>query len=418
MHPSIPEVRQNVPPIPQQKRYANDELRSSAAAEAARRPFGVPGSGAEMWMLRGLLFVAAAAICRSLQPGGLSRVTAGLLGLFFAALVLGVEWRSRKEEPADVLGGAMGAAAGIFVALLTVLLVSRTALTEPGKSCLEYLSLIAFGYLGLVLGARQGSEALRRWGGTAVQEEQQREGLKLLDTSVLIDGRIADISDAHFLDGVLVVPQFVLRELQMVADSNDPLKRQRGRRGLEVLQRMQKMTHIDVRILDDAALDGEVDDKLVELARRTGAKIVTNDFNLNKVATVQGLAVLNVNLLANAMKPVVLPGEAMRVLILREGKEPNQGVAYLDDGTMVVVDNARRLINKSVDVVVTSVHQTTAGKMIFGRVDERAEQNSPSARQAAAGASSARGDVAQNAGDNPPQTGRQPGSGLSDRGNG
>jgi len=418
MHPSIPEVRQNVPPIPQQKRYANGELRSAATAEAARGPFGVPGSGAEMWMLRGLLFVAAAAICRGLQPGGLSRVTAGLLGLFFAALVLGVEWRTRKEKPADVLGGALGAAAGIFVALLTVLLVSRTALTEPGKSCLEYLSLIAFGYLGLVLGARQGSEALRSWGGTAAPEEQHREALKLLDTSVLIDGRIADISDAHFLDGVLVVPQFVLRELQMVADSNDPLKRQRGRRGLEVLQRMQKMAHMDVRILDDdPAQDGEVDDKLVELARRTGAKIVTNDFNLNKVATVQGLAVLNVNLLANAMKPVVLPGEAMRVLILREGKEPNQGVAYLDDGTMVVVDNARRMINKSVDVVVTSVHQTTAGKMIFGRVDERAEQNSLSAKQVAAGASSPRRDVAQTAGDNPPQIGRQPGSGLPERGN-
>jgi len=181
---------------------------------------------------------------------------------------------------------------------------------------------------------------------------------------------------------------------------------------------MQKMAHMDVRILDDdSAQDGEVDDKLVELARRTGAKIVTNDFNLNKVATVQGLAVLNVNLLANAMKPVVLPGEAMRVLILREGKEPNQGVAYLDDGTMVVVDNARRMINKSVDVVVTSVHQTTAGKMIFGRVDERAEQNSLSAKQVAAGASSPRRDVAQTAGDNPPQIGRQPGSGLPERGN-
>lgn len=407
MHPSIPEVRQNVPPIPRQRRYANGELRSSGTAEAARVPLGVPGSGAEMWMLRGLLFVAAAAICRGLQPGGLSRVAAGLLGLFFAALVLGVEWRTRREEPADVLGGAMGAAAGIFVALLTVLLVSRTALTEPGKSCLEYLSLIAFGYLGLVLGARQGGKVLRRWSGMATSEAQRPEDLKLLDTSVLIDGRIADISDAHFLDGVLVVPQFVLRELQMVADSNDPLKRQRGRRGLEVLQRMQKMAHLDVRIMDDdPAQDGEVDDKLVELARRTGAKIVTNDFNLNKVATVQGLAVLNVNLLANAMKPVVLPGEAMRVLILREGKEPNQGVAYLDDGTMVVVDNARRMINKSVDVVVTSVHQTTAGKMIFGRVDDRVEQNSLSAKQAAAGTPSPRADVLQNASDNPPPIGR------------
>jgi uncharacterized protein YacL len=218
--------------------------------------------------------------------------------------------------------------------------------------------------------------------------------LKLLDTSVLIDGRIADIAEAYFLEGVLGVPQFVLRELQTVADSSDALKRQRGRRGLEVLQRMQKMSQIEVRMLDDdSAQDATVDDKLVELARRTGAKIVTNDFNLNKVATVQGIAVLNVNLLANAMKPAVLPGESMRVLILREGKEPNQGVAYLDDGTMVVVDNARRMINKSVDVVVTSVHQTTAGKMIFGRIDERSEQGSPVARQAAAGAGPVGGDA-------------------------
>ncbi len=157
-----------------------------------------------------------------------------------------------------------------------------------------------------------------------------------------------------------------------------------------------------------------MDDKLVELARRTGAKIVTNDFNLNKVATVQGIAVLNVNLLANAMKPTVLPGEPMRVLILREGKEPNQGVAYLDDGTMVVVDSARRMINKSVDVVVTSVHQTTAGKMIFGRLDERAEQN-VLAKQAAAGAGSGRGDGGQHAADAPP-IGRPPITGLPERG--
>ena len=196
------------------------------------------------------------------------------------------------------------------------------------------------------------------------------------------------------MEGVLVVPQFVLRELQMVADSSDPLKRQRGRRGLEVLQRMKKMPQVEVRILDDdLPQGGDVDQKLVELARRTGAKIVTNDFNLNKVASVQGFSVLNVNQLANALKPVVLPGEPMRVLILREGKEPNQGVAYLDDGTMVVVDGARRLINKSVDIIVTSVHQTTAGKMIFGRLEDRAEQTASGAlRQSAAAAGAGRGD--------------------------
>jgi uncharacterized protein YacL len=218
--------------------------------------------------------------------------------------------------------------------------------------------------------------------------------MKLLDTSVLIDGRIAEICEAQFMEGVLGVPQFVLHELQMVADSSDTLKRQRGRRGLEVLQRIQKMPQVEVRILEGGLQQaGDVDHKLVELARQMGAKIVTNDFNLNKVATVQGFSVLNVNQLAHALKPAVLPGEPMRVLILREGKEPNQGVAYLDDGTMVVVDGARRMINKSVDVIVTSVHQTTAGKMIFGRLEEGAEQSSAAApmRQAAAAAGRSEG---------------------------
>jgi uncharacterized protein YacL len=172
-----------------------------------------------------------------------------------------------------------------------------------------------------------------------------------------------------------VIPQFVLRELQLVADSADPLKRQRGRRGLEVLQRIQKMPQLDVQIAeDDFAQIADVDLKLIELAKRYDAKVVTNDFNLNKVASLQGIEIMNVNLLANALKPVVLPGEVMRVFILREGKEYNQGVAYLDDGTMVVVDGARKMINKTIDINVTSVHQTTAGKMIFGRYDERGEQ--------------------------------------------
>jgi uncharacterized protein YacL len=183
------------------------------------------------------------------------------------------------------------------------------------------------------------------------------------------------------VDGTLLVPQFVLRELQMVADSADALKRQRGRRGLEVLQRIQKIPDLDVEIAeDDFPSVPDVDMKLIELAKRYNAKIVTNDFNLNKVATLQGIDVLNVNQLANALKPVVLPGEGMRVFILREGKEYNQGVAYLDDGTMVVVDGARKMINKTIDITVTSVHQTPAGKMIFGRYDERAEQQ---ARQSA-----------------------------------
>ena len=185
---------------------------------------------------------------------------------------------------------------------------------------------------------------------------------------MIIDGRIADICETGFMDGTLVIPQFVLKELQLVADSADSMKRNRGRRGLDILQKIQKMSGVEVTISDvDYPEVREVDLKLIELARTLQGKIVTNDFNLNKVAQLRGVEVLNINELANALKPVVLPGEIMKVFILKEGKEYNQGVAYLDDGTMVVVDNARKMISKTIDVVVTSVLQTTAGKMIFGR---------------------------------------------------
>lgn len=195
---------------------------------------------------------------------------------------------------------------------------------------------------------------------------------KILDTSVIIDGRIADIAETGFLDGILVVPQFVLQELQTVADSSDSMRRTRGRRGLDVLQRIQKMPNLTVQIVaQDFPQVREVDMKLIELARLFNSKIITNDFNLNKVAHVRGVEVLNINELTNSLKPIVLPGELMRVFILKEGKEYNQGVAYLDDGTMVVVDNARRMISKTIDISVTSVLQTTAGKMIFGKFDER-----------------------------------------------
>ena len=188
---------------------------------------------------------------------------------------------------------------------------------------------------------------------------------------MIIDGRIADVCETGFLDGTLVIPQFVLKELQLVADSADSLKRNRGRRGLDILQKIQKMSGVDVTISDiDFPEMREVDLKLIELGRTLQGKIVTNDFNLNKVAQLRGVDVLNINELANALKPVVLPGEFMKVFILKEGKEYNQGVAYLDDGTMVVVDNARRMISKNIDIVVTSVLQTTAGKMIFGRYIE------------------------------------------------
>ena len=195
---------------------------------------------------------------------------------------------------------------------------------------------------------------------------------KILDTSVLIDGRIADIAEAGFLDGRLVITQFVLHELQLVADSSDSTKRQRGRRGLDIVQRLQKLPQLQIEVSAEDFPDiPPVDLKLIEWAKAHTAKIVTNDFNLNKLAHVQGVDVLNINELANALRPVVLPGESMRVFVLKEGKEYNQGVAYLDDGTMVVIDNARRHLSKTLDITVTSVLQTTAGKMIFGRYDER-----------------------------------------------
>jgi uncharacterized protein YacL len=193
----------------------------------------------------------------------------------------------------------------------------------------------------------------------------------VIDTSAVIDGRIADIAETGFLEGILVIPEFVLRELQMVADSSDSSKRQRGRRGLDVLQRMRGNAQITVQITEeDFPQVKEVDLKLIELAKQLEAKIVTNDFNLNKVAQVRGVSVLNINDLANSLRPVVLPGEKMRVVIMKEGKEFDQGVGYLDDGTMVVVDHARRLIGRSVEIAVTSVLQTTSGKMIFGRLDD------------------------------------------------
>jgi len=196
-----------------------------------------------------------------------------------------------------------------------------------------------------------------------------KQAYKLLDTSVIIDGRVADVCETGFLEGTIVVPQFVLRELQQIADSSDALKRNRGKRGFDVLQRLQRVPKITVHIMDqDFPAIREVDRKLIELAKSLNGKVVTNDYNLNKIAELSGVPVLNVNELANSLKPVVLPGELMHLQVVKEGKEAGQGVAYLDDGTMVVVDHGRKLIGQTVDVTVTSVLQTTAGRMIFARL--------------------------------------------------
>jgi uncharacterized protein YacL len=319
-----------------------------------------------------VIFVAAVAYAAAILlplPAGLPANVAFALAL--AALVVLFESRLRETAFTRVLGALIGCAIGLGIAHA---IGTGLFWADSGDRRVEFLNsfvLIVLPYLGLVLGGEHGEwlEPARLISLFRATGPQRR--YKILDTSVIIDGRIADVCETGFVDGTLVVPQFVLKELQLVADSADSLKRNRGRRGLDILQKIQKMSGIEVSISDmDFPNVREVDLKLIELARALQGKIVTNDFNLNKVAQLRGVDVLNVNELANSLKPVVLPGEIMKVFILKEGKEYNQGVAYLDDGTMVVVDNARKMISKTIDIVVTSVLQTTAGKMIFGRYIE------------------------------------------------
>jgi uncharacterized protein YacL len=282
-----------------------------------------------------------------------------------------LEMRLRRSSLKRLLGGVIGALAGILCAYLISLVLKGTPIEPRSESFIEVAMLLIMTYLGMSIGAKKGDLLNLQASGLFGSERSGKSNLKVLDTSVIIDGRIVDIFEAGFLDGTILLPQFMLHELQLVADSSDSLKRNRGRRGLDILQRIQKMPNVTTQIVEeDYPQIREVDLKLIEMGKRYDAKIVTNDFNLNKVAQLQGVDVLNINELANALKPVVLPGECMRVFLLKEGKEPGQGVAYLDDGTMVVVDNARRNIGRTIDITVTSVLQTTAGKMIFGRFGE------------------------------------------------
>jgi uncharacterized protein YacL len=328
------------------------------------------------------------------RPLGWSPATSAIAGLVLGAAVLLVEMRIRKMSLKRLIGAALGALVGaVGASLLSWALATANADHSPTLQFFQ-LGLLLWGtFIGLSVGATKGELLdLTVFGGVLGHESHAHKASKILDTSVIIDGRIADIADTGFLDSMLVIPQFVLRELQLVADSSDSMKRNRGRRGLDVLQRIQKMPHLQVQIVeDDFPAVREVDMKLIELAKLYEAKIVTNDFNLNKVAQLRGVEVLNINELANSLKPIVLPGELMRVFILKEGKEFNQGVAYLDDGTMVVVDNAKRMIAKTIDICVTSVLQTTAGKMIFGKYDDRANatvsEPRPARREQAVGES-------------------------------
>ncbi len=301
-------------------------------------------------------------------PFMLSRNAGGLVGLFFGLVVVVLETRIRRTQFRIIWTASVGTLIGVLVGWLLGSIYHTVARTPEMASFIRIFFLITFPYIGFLLGVKKPEWLEPGFFASFFRSKSPEQSPKLLDTSAIIDGRIAEVCNTGFVEGHLVVPQFVLKELQLVADSPDALKRQRGRRGLEVLDRLQKISKIKVIISDlDFPEVRDVDSKLIEAAKTLRAKIITNDFNLNKVAKLQGIEVLNINELANALKPVVLPGETMRVFILKEGKEKDQGVAYLDDGTMVVVDNARRMIGQTVDITVTSVLQTTVGKMIFGR---------------------------------------------------
>lgn len=303
---------------------------------------------------------------------GFPLASAGL-GLGIALVIVAAEARLRDAAVTSVLGGLLGFGIGLWLANTIVGALTWSNTSNTKVQFLHSLIVVVLPFMGMMLGARRGEWLEPAKLVSLFKDARPQKRYKILDTSVIIDGRVAEIVETGFLDGTLVVPQFVLKELQLVADSSDALKRNRGRRGLDILQRIQKMSGVEVVISDvDFPQVKEVDLKLIELARSLIGQIVTNDFNLNKVAQLRGVAVLNINELANVLKPVVLPGEVMSVFILKEGKELTQGVAYLDDGTMVVVDNARQRIGKTVDIAVTSVLQTTAGRMIFGRYLENA----------------------------------------------
>lgn len=302
-------------------------------------------------------------------------VTSAIVAFLLSLVIFYLELRIRKASLKTLIGSAVGLTIGVIAAALLGFLITAQNWSASVESFIIVTLMTFMAYVGMLTGSARGEYLDLSALGGLLKDRGTRQHFKVLDTSVIIDGRVADIAETGFLDGTIVVPQFVLRELQQIADSSDSARRNRGRRGLDILQRVQKMNGLDVQIVEtDFPNVREVDLKLIELAKQLQCPIVTNDFNLNKVAHLRGVEVLNINELANALKPVVLPGEIMRVFILKEGKEYNQGVAYLDDGTMVVVDNARRLLGKNVDMIVTSVLQTTAGKMIFGRADENQKE--------------------------------------------
>ena len=292
-----------------------------------------------------------------------------LIGFVGAILVLSIEWCLKKAPAKGLIAGGVGLLSGLLLATL----ITNSIVTFPFDPRIAlYLRVglsLSLGYIGMVVAWRKRDEFR-----ILFPQLDARRGVrkyKILDTSVIIDGRIADVAESGFLEGEIIIPKFVLSELQHIADSPDPLKRARGRRGLDILTRMQKSTKVGVMLEErDYPHISEVDSKLIQLAKDLNAKIITNDYNLNKVAKLENVEVLNINELASALRPVILPNEVIKVRIVKEGKEPNQGVAYLEDGTMVVVNEGKHFMGEEVSVEVTSVLQTSAGRMIFGKIVE------------------------------------------------
>lgn len=294
-----------------------------------------------------------------------------IVAFLLSIIIIYLEARIRKSQFKVIWGSAMGTFTGVLLGWGFGSIYQTIAQDNSTTTFIRMFFLIIMPYIGFLVGTRKFEWLDPSNFVSLFKEKGVERSNKILDTSVIIDGRISDICNTAFIEGDLIVPQFILKELQLIADSADGIKRQRGRRGLEVLDHLQKASQLSIVISDMDFPDiKDVDSKLIELAKYLDAKIITNDFNLNKVAQLQGITVLNINELANALKPVVLPGETIRVFILKEGKEKDQGVAYLDDGTMVVVDNSRKMIGQTVEITVTSVLQTTVGKMIFGRYNE------------------------------------------------
>lgn len=299
-----------------------------------------------------------------------SAIMGSFIGGVIGITMILIEAAMRKVSVSGLSSAVFGLIFGLILAKLVGDAFSLTAIQPETLTTIRVGLTLVFCYLGMVMALRGKDEFNIIIPYVRLRRQDQAEDITVLDTSVIIDGRIVDICKTQFLTGKIIIPKFVLKELQQIADSTDPIKRQRGRRGLEMLHTVQKESGLDIVLHEgDFPETPEVDAKLVQLAKLLGAKILTVDYNLNRVATIQGIKVLNINELANVLKPVVFPGEQMQIKLIKEGKEHNQAVGYLDDGTMVVVEEARRLIGQEVKVAVTSVLQTQAGRMIFTKLE-------------------------------------------------